>query len=73
MVLCGYVTTLFIYYDNQLIYMARRITVYLSDEQGTRIDDLPHNVSFSELVRNAFDVILEDYTPKKESVIMTTR
>ena len=53
--------------------MSRRITIYLSDEQGSTIDSLPHKISFSGLVRSKFDSIVEDYVEKKDNVKMTTR
>ena len=53
--------------------MARRITLYMTDQQGMQIDNLPRKVSFSELVRNKFDIIMEDYSEDDEGVRMVIR
>ena len=46
----------------------KRVTIYVEDEQRYRIDKLPRITSFSELVRDKMDLILEDY--EKTQVIM---
>lgn len=71
------------YYDvNHKVYkvvnqyycaMSNTTTIYVNDDQRARIKNLPRDVSFSGLIRDHFDLILEDYTEKKEDVIRKVR
>ena len=51
----------------------RQTTIYLSEEQQKRIAKLPRDTSFSKLIRENFDVILEGYEENEDNVKMTTR
>ena len=44
-------------------------TIYLSDEQRERIGMLPRGVSFSGIIREKFDLIMENYENKGKIVV----
>ena len=52
--------------------VGKQTTIYLSDDQAARIAKLPRDVSFSKLIRDKFDIIMEGYEEKR-SVNMVTR
>ena len=51
----------------------RQTTIYLSEEQQKRIAKLPREISFSKLIREHFDVILEGYEENEDNVKMAAR
>lgn len=46
-----------------------RTTIYLSDDQRERIALLPRGVSFSGIIREKFDLIMEDYENEGKIVV----
>jgi len=63
-------TKMFIWYENRLLIM--RTTIYISDDQRERIAMLPRGVSFSAIIREKFDIIMEDYENEGKIVVKAT-
>lgn len=52
--------------------MSKQTTIYLNDNQLQRIAELPRGVSFSGIIREKFDILMEDYENKGKIIVKAT-